>query len=120
LQILDIEKRFGNTRFMCTEVRPSVSATRYSTTVIPPDPHRQVALLLCDSLLHVLIEERVIAKRKAIGAIVAVVELVCETVEDGETPDARRIRARLGRRGKGVALALVERIMESFLEKSSR
>ena len=46
-----------------------------------PDPHGQVALLLCESLLHVLVEQRVISREAALSAIESVHELTEESVE---------------------------------------
>ena len=46
-----------------------------------PDPHGQVALLLCESLLHVLIEQRVISREAALSAIESVIELTAEGAE---------------------------------------
>jgi hypothetical protein len=44
-----------------------------------PDPHGQTALLLCESLLHVLVEQRVISQEAALSAIESVLELTEET-----------------------------------------
>jgi hypothetical protein len=45
------------------------------------EPHGEVALMLFESLLHLLVEERVIGKEKAIEAIEGVVELAHEMAE---------------------------------------
>ena len=50
----------------------------------PPDPHGQVALMLCESLFHVLVEEGVISKETALNAINGVVELAREKDGIGE------------------------------------
>jgi hypothetical protein len=52
------------------------------------DPHGEIALMLCESLLHVLVEEGVFPKEKALEAIATVVELVREM---GETRAAVKI-----------------------------
>jgi hypothetical protein len=71
-----------------------------------PDPHGQVALLLCESLLHVLVEQQVISLEAALSAIQSVLEL---TQEDAEaTP--REI-------GDISPTALIERIAASFAAK---
>jgi hypothetical protein len=43
-----------------------------------PDPDGQVGLMLCESILHLLVEEGVISNEKALGAINGVVELTRE------------------------------------------
>jgi hypothetical protein len=49
------------------------------------DPHHgQVALILCESLLHVLVEEGVIKKEKAIEAIDTVIEVTRDLAERGD------------------------------------
>jgi len=45
------------------------------------DPHGEVALLLCESLLHVLVEQQVISREAALSAIESVHELTEESVE---------------------------------------
>ena len=49
----------------------------------PVDPQGRVALMLCESVLHVLVEEGVLTKAKAIEAIETVVELTREIAEVG-------------------------------------
>jgi hypothetical protein len=63
------------------------------------DPHGEIALMLCESLLHVLVEEGVLPKEKALQAIVTVAELVREM---GET---------------GAAVNIIEDIARSFTAK---
>jgi hypothetical protein len=71
-----------------------------------PDPEGKVALLLCESLLHVLVEQRVISREVALSAIQSVLEL---TQEDAEaTP--REI-------GDISPTALIERIAATFAAK---
>lgn len=69
-----------------------------------PEPHCEVALMLCESLIHLLVEEGVIAKYKAIEAIEGVAELASEMAVNGSAPA----------REKRNAAALVERMAESF------
>jgi hypothetical protein len=63
------------------------------------DRHGEIALMLCESLLHVLVEEGVLPKEKALEAIVTVAELVREM---GET---------------GAAVNIIEDIARSFTAK---
>jgi hypothetical protein len=72
----------------------------------PSDPQGRVALMLCESVLHVLIEEGVLTKAKAIEAIETVVELTREIAEVGP-PDITN----------HAATHLVEAIAESFALK---
>ena len=71
-----------------------------------PDPHGQVALLLCESLLHVLVEQRVISRDAALSVIEGVLEL---TQESAETT-TREI-------GAVSPAALIERIAATFAAK---
>ena len=71
-----------------------------------PDPHGQVALMLCESLLHVLVEEAVLSREKAIEVIDVVADLVQDPAET---------RAR-GRQESSPA-ALIERIAATFAAK---
>ena len=43
-----------------------------------PEPDGEVSLMLCESILHLLVEEGVISKEKALDAIDGVVELARE------------------------------------------
>ncbi len=79
-----------------------------------PGPQGEVALMLCESLLHVLVEERIITKEKAIEAIESVVELTREMAQDG-----RATRSRPARDRARTALAMVEFIRNTFAAKSS-
>jgi hypothetical protein len=67
------------------------------------DPQGRVALMLCESLIHLLVEEGVLAKQKALEIIESVVELAREMAEDATTPD-----------GKPNAAAIAETIAVSF------
>jgi hypothetical protein len=58
------------------------------------DPQSRVALMLCESLLHVLAEESVITREKALDAINTVAELTRE-VADGDPTTAPQIAADL-------------------------
>jgi hypothetical protein len=70
------------------------------------DPQGRVALMLCESVLHVLVEEGVLTKTKAIEAIETVVELTRE-ISEVWPPDITN----------QVAIGLVEAIAESFASK---
>jgi hypothetical protein len=64
-----------------------------------PDPDGQVGLMLCESILHILVEEGVISNEKALDAINGVVELSRHRiVASGRL--SRRVRSR--RSGGGV------------------
>jgi hypothetical protein len=54
-----------------------------------PDPHGQIALMLCESLMHVLVEAGVISKDKALAAVTTVVELSREMTEAPSPADAK-------------------------------
>jgi hypothetical protein len=71
-----------------------------------PDPEGKVALLLCESLLHVLVEQQVISREAALSAIQSVLEL---TQEDAEAMP-REI-------GDISPAALIERIAATFAAK---
>jgi len=71
-----------------------------------PDPEGKVALLLCESLLHVLVEQQVISREAALSAIQSVLEL---TQEDAEAMP-REI-------GDISPTALIERIAATFAAK---
>ena len=71
-----------------------------------PDPHGQVALLLCESLLHVLVEQRVISREAALSAIESVHELTEESIE-----------ATASGIGSVSPTALIKRIIASFAAK---
>ena len=71
-----------------------------------PDSHGRVALLFCESLLHVLVEQRVINREAALSAIESVLELTQESAE----ATTREI--------DGISqTALIERIAASFAAK---
>jgi hypothetical protein len=71
-----------------------------------PDPDGQVSLMLCESILHLLVEEGVIPKAKAIEAIDGVAELMREREETGKRPAA-----------SSSAMGLIEAIAQSFASK---
>jgi hypothetical protein len=71
-----------------------------------PDPQGQVALMLCESLFHVLVEQQIITREQAIEAIEGVAELAREMRE-----------ARTGRTPRRSLVELIERIRESFAAK---
>ena len=62
----------------------------------PVDPQGRVALMLCESVLHVLVEEGVLTKEKAIEAIETVAELTREIAEAGLDVPPGKIRRRAG------------------------
>ncbi len=70
--------------------------------------------MLCESLLHVLVEERVIPKEKAIEAIEGVAELMREMGDEAETKRSRAARDRAR-----AAVAIVELIRETFAAKGT-
>jgi hypothetical protein len=55
-----------------------------------PDPDGQVSLMLCESILHVLLEEGVISKARVLDAINGVVELARESDEIGQRRSTSR------------------------------
>ena len=67
-------------------------------------PHGEIGLMLCESLIHLLVEEGVIAKHKAIETIEGVAELASEMAAN-ESASAGR---------KPNAVAVVETIAESL------
>lgn len=75
--------------------------------------HDQVALMLCESLLHVLVEERVITKEKAVAAIEGIAELMREMAEESEATRSRASRDRAR-----AAVNMVEFLRASFAAKS--
>jgi hypothetical protein len=70
------------------------------------EPYGQAALMLCENLLHLLMEEGVITKTRALEAIEGVAELAREMAER----DASRAN-------HCAAVTLVEMIGESFAAK---
>ena len=68
------------------------------------EPQCEIALMLCESLIHLLVEEGVIAKHKVIEAIEGVAELACEMGANGSASAGK----------KRSAAALVETMAESF------
>ena len=67
------------------------------------DPQGRIALMLCESLFHLLVEEGVITKAKAMEAIEGVAELTREMAEAGRPATA-----------SSVATEIVEAITKSF------
>ena len=72
------------------------------------DPQGRVALMLCESLFHLLVEEGVITKAKAMEAIEGVTELTREMAEAGNPAAA-----------SSIATDLVEAIAKSFALKDN-
>ena len=81
------------------------------------DPQGRVALMLCESVLHVLVEEGVLTKTKAIEAIETVVELTREIAE--VWPPTSRTRLLLAS-SKRSRKALRQRINPCRAASSSR
>jgi hypothetical protein len=73
-----------------------------------PDPDGQVSLMLCESILHILVEEGVISKETALDAINGVVELVREKDGMGQHCSA-----------SNSAVQLIEAIAQTFAVKGS-
>ena len=77
-----------------------------------PDPHGQVALMLCESLLHELVESGLLTKAQALGVIDTVAELAREAAESNQP---------LGWAHRGVqrrsAAVIIEAIRKSFVVK---
>jgi hypothetical protein len=95
------------TKTRATGLRRSAGAPRsLSTFPEGPDPHGQVALMLCESLFHLLVEEGVLSHQTAIEAI----EGVAELIEEAADHDLRTAKVR-------AAAVLVNAIRESFLLK---
>ena len=72
------------------------------------DPQSRVDLMLCESLFHLLVEEGVITKAKAMEAIEGVAELTREMAEAGNPSIASSIET-----------DLIEAIAKSFALKDS-
>ena len=72
------------------------------------DPQGRVALMLCESLFHLLVEEGVITKAKAMEAIDGVAELTREMAEAGDPAIASSIET-----------DLIEAIAKSFALKDN-
>jgi hypothetical protein len=89
-------------------------ARKIGITAPEPDLHSQLALMLCEALLHVLVEKRVISKKSALEVIDTVAELTHELTERGRRP--ARARRRSG--DAQDAIALVEAMRASFGAKS--
>jgi hypothetical protein len=78
-----------------------------ASTMPEPDSHEQVALLLCESLLHLLVEQRVLSREAALNAIESVLELTEESTEAATLPEV----------GSVSPTALIERIAATFAAK---
>ena len=70
--------------------------------MLSSDPQGRVALMLCESTLHVLVEEGILTKAKAIEAIETVAELTNEIAESDPSVTNQ------------MAVGLVEGITASF------
>lgn len=87
---------------------------KIGTTAPYDDLRGQLALMLCEALLHVLVEKRVINKKNALDAIDTVAELAHELTERGALAHAPR------RGSRREAIALIEAMRLSFATKSLR
>ena len=88
-------------------MRRTAEAPRLSSNIPDgTDPHGQVAMMLCESVLHVLIEQGVLSRQKAIEAIEGIAELLDEAAER----EFQAVNAR-------AAAVLVDTIRESFMRK---
>jgi hypothetical protein len=63
----------------------------------PADANGVVALMLCESILHVLVEDGVITKEKARDAIETVSELTGEMADDVTSRKARTLIQQMAR-----------------------
>jgi hypothetical protein len=70
--------------------------------MLSSDPHGRIALMLCESVLHVLVEEGILTKAKAIEAIETVAELTREIAESDPSVAGQ------------IAVGLVEGIAATF------
>lgn len=59
------------------------------------EPQCEVALMLCESLIHLLVEEGVIAKEKALEAVEGVAQLAGEMAKRDGNPGKKRTAATL-------------------------
>ena len=75
-----------------------------------PDPDGQVSLMLCESILHILVEEGVISNEKALDAINGVVEMTRENDDICQPRSASASRS---------AVHLIEAIAQTFALKES-
>ena len=73
-----------------------------------PNPEGQTSLMLCESILHLLVEERVITKGRALEAINGVLELLQESDEIGQP-----------RSDRCSAVPLLEAIARTFALKGA-
>ena len=72
------------------------------------DPDGQVSLMLCESILHILVEEGVISNEKALETIEGVLELARESDKIGQRRSTSRSAAQL-----------IEAIAHTFAVKGS-
>jgi hypothetical protein len=86
--------------------RPAETQRLPSAIPQEPDPHGQVAMMLCESLLHLLVEQGGLSRQKVIETIDGIAELLDEAAEG----DFQAVNAR-------AAAVLVDTIRESFIRK---
>lgn len=78
------------------------------------DSEGLLALMMCEALLHILVERRVIRKNDVLEAIDTVAQIVAELGEHGRQPAGVRRR---GVRAREAA-AIIEEMRASFTAKS--
>ena len=74
------------------------------------DPNGQISLMLCESILHLLVEEGAISKEKVIEALNGVAELVREKEETGEETGEHPAAS-------SPAIGLIEAMAQTFALK---
>jgi hypothetical protein len=75
--------------------RENVTRARLQKKLAPTDHlHDGLALMLCEALLHVLVEQRIISKQRAMEAIETVAELTRETAALGKSTGSATDRRR--------------------------
>jgi hypothetical protein len=79
-----------------------------------PDLHGQVALMLCEGLLHELVENDLITKAQALNVVDTVVELAREAAESDQPLGS----ARSGTQGRS-ATVIIEAIRKTFVVKGA-
>lgn len=84
-------------------------SVRTRNTQAPPDLEGRVALMLYESLLHVLMEEGVVPKDRVLDAIETVAELMHEESQSDKRSEAARAKA---------AMRIVQPLLKTFRAKS--
>jgi hypothetical protein len=86
--------------------RPAGTPHSLTTTLKGPDPYGQAAIMLCESLLHLIVEQGVLSQQKVVEAIEGVAELIEEAAGREVQPVNFRATA-----------MLVDTIRETFIHK---